>query len=112
MNVFETMKELTIQQKHRFNKNVPLFTVAIPIINKISVVSGFDELKRLFLQLNPNTIDIIVREFPIFSDGKIVGTEDKWCLELDGQPVFMLRNNIDMNKGQLIVALKRIGFAN
>jgi len=112
MNVFVTMKELTIEQKHRFNKSVPLFTVAIPSINKISIISGFDELKRLFLQLNPNTVDITMREFPVFRDGNVVGTEDKWSLELDNQPVFMLRNNKDMNKRDLKAVLKRIGFAN
>jgi hypothetical protein len=110
--IIQDMQNLTSQYKHLFNNSSPLFTISVPSINKMSFVSGFTELKNLFKELDPNTIDLGVREFPVVENDEIVGTQDVWYLEFDGQPVFMLRNNKVMNKGHFIIALKRTGFAN
>jgi hypothetical protein len=109
--ILEDMQQKTLENKHLFNKSVPLFTVAIPSKGKMSFISGFTELKRFIEELDPNTIDLTTREFEVFEDDKVT-IKNIWVLMIDGNPVFMLRNNKIMNKGHFVVVLKRTGFAN
>lgn len=110
--IIEEMHGKTLENQHLFKKSVPLFTVGIPTRGKISFVSGFSELKRLFEELDPSTIDITTRKFDIFENDKVVDKKEIWTMEFDGEPIFMFRDNKEMNKGHYIIALKRTGLFN
>lgn len=110
--VIEDMQEKTLEWKHLFDKNNPLFTVCIPSIGKMSMLAGFESVKMFFQEQDPTTIDLREREFPVIQNGEIVGNQDIWTLEFDGNVVFVLRNNKIMNRGQIAIMLRRIGFAN
>lgn len=110
-NIIEQMQQVTSESSKLFSKNTPTFTVAIPSKNKMSILFGIDSLKTFIKEQDPNTIDLGQRTFPKIKDGVVVDEEDIWCLEFDSKPVYILKNNKVMTRGQIIVALKQTGFA-
>lgn len=111
-NIIEDMRKTTEEYNNLFNKDNPLFTIALPHIKKMSLLSGYEAVKEFFIEQNPTTIDLREREFTFSKDGIASETQDIWTLEFNGQPVYMLRNNKIMNRGQYVSLLKRIKFAN
>lgn len=98
-------KTLEIMEMTGMGQNDVLFTLAYLDRTgekfKMSFLNGHLELGNFLNEINPNNIYVGSRDF---------GGREVLMLELDDNPVFILKNNQTMNVEQLIGAMKETGF--
>ncbi|MEB8829857.1 hypothetical protein P4H56_28415 [Bacillus cereus] len=98
-------KTLEIMDMTGMGKNDILFTLAYFDSTreklKMSFLNGYLELTNFLNEIDPDKIYVVPRDF---------GGREVLVLELDDNPVFILKNNEIMNVEQLKVTMKETGF--